>query len=286
MKKPTALALGATALAAYGFLEPRLFRLRRLQVPVPLGAPSLKILHLSDTHMTERSHPVAGFVRSLPELMGEEPDLIVATGDLLDDGDGIELVLDAFSALSAKLGKFYVLGSHDYFKSEYKSPTRYLTGRRAEPSTVRIDTEALESGLAAQGWKPLTNLTEHLSGGRIRIAGVDDPYINLQRTGHIERAEGETLAIGVTHAPDVVSDWLLNGYDLVLAGHTHGGQIRAPFIGALVTNSTIPPELASGLHRLGGGWLHVTPGLGHSRFSPVRFLCRPEAALLELLPSP
>ena len=285
MKTPTAAALGVASLAGYSFLEPRLFRLRRYTLPVPSGAPGLKILHLGDTHMTERSHPIAGFVRSLPERLGLEPDLVIATGDLLDHDSGIELVLDSLKDLSAKLGKFYVLGSHDYFKSEYKSPTRYLTGRRAEPSKTLLDTEKLESGLQELGWKPLTNLTEHVSGGTVRIAGVDDPYIGRQRTGHIERASNETLAIGVTHAPDVVSDWLLNGYDVVLAGHTHGGQLRAPLIGALVTNSTIPPELAAGLHRVGGGWLHVTPGLGHSRFSPVRFLCRPEAALLELSPA-
>ncbi len=285
MKKLSAALFGATSLAAYSFIEPRLFRLGNHLVPVPLGAPPLRILHLGDTHMSEGSHPVAGFVRSLPERMGFEPDLVVATGDLIDQDSGIEQVLDSFSCLSAKLGKFYVLGSHDYFSSEFKSPSRYLTGRRAEPST-RVDTARLEEGLQKGGWKPLTNLTEHALDGTIRLAGVDDPYINRQRTGHIERAEQETLAIGVTHAPDVVSDWLLNGYDLVLAGHTHGGQLRAPFLGALVTNSTIPAALAAGLHPVGNGWLHITPGLGHSRHTPVRFLCRPEATLLELLPTP
>ena len=282
---PTAVSLGAASLAAYSFVEPRLFRLRRYTVPVGAGAPRLRILHLGDTHMTSRSHPIAGFVRSLPHRVGFQPDLVIATGDFLDDDGGIDPVLDAYSCLSARLGKFYVLGSHDYFKSQFKSPTRYLTGRRAEPSTVPVDTARLEAGLQEQGWKPLTNLTEHVDGGAVRIAGVDDPYIHRQRTGHIERGERETLAIGVTHAPDVVSDWLLNGYDLVLAGHTHGGQLRAPIVGALVTNSSIPTQLAAGLHPVGGGWLHVTPGLGHSRYSPVRFLCRPEATLLELTPT-
>lgn len=271
-------------MAAYSLVEPRLFRLRRYSVPVK-SAPPLRILHLGDTHMTSRYHPIAGFVRSLPTRVGFQPDLIIATGDLLDHDSGIDLVLDAFSCLSARLGKFYVFGSHDYFKSQFKSPTRYLTGRRAEPSKIPVDTARLEAGLQEQGWTPLTNTTEHVADGSIRIAGVDDPYIHRHRTGHIERAAGERLAIGVTHAPDVVSDWLLNGYDLVLAGHTHGGQLRAPGYGALVTNSTIPAELAAGLHRVGTGWLHVTPGLGHSRYSPVRFLCRPEAALLELSPN-
>jgi predicted MPP superfamily phosphohydrolase len=90
------------------------------------------------------------------------------------------------------------------------------------------------------------------------------------------------VAIGVVHTPDVVSEWALGGYDLVLAGHTHGGQVRIPGVGAVVTNCTLPPALAAGLHRIGGAWLHVSPGLGTGRFSPIRFNCRPEATLLRL----
>ena len=87
------------------------------------------------------------------------------------------------------------------------------------------------------------------------------------------------------HAPDVVSDFALAGFDLVLAGHTHGGQVRIPPFGALVTNSSLPPALARGLSRVGNMWLHVSPGLGTSRFSPARFACPPEATLLQLVPA-
>ena len=132
----------------------------------------------------------------------------------------------------------------------------------------------------------LVNRTHLLESphGRIRLAGVDDPYIRRHNTDHIERSDDDVLAIGLVHAPDVVSEWLLAGFDLVVAGHTHGGQVRVPGIGALVSNCSLPNALAGGLHRIGPGWLHVSPGLGTSKFAPIRFACRPEATLLRLRP--
>jgi predicted MPP superfamily phosphohydrolase len=113
---------------------------------------------------------------------------------------------------------------------------------------------------------------------------VDDPYLGRHSTSHIARAEGECAAIALVHAPDVVSEWALNGFDLIVGGHTHGGQLRLPGWGSLVTNCRLPNALSQGLHRIGHTWLHVSPGLGQSRFSPIRFWCRPEATLLRLVP--
>ncbi|MEX0791075.1 MAG: metallophosphoesterase, partial [Actinomycetota bacterium] len=76
------------------------------------------------------------------------------------------------------------------------------------------------------------------------------------------------------------------GYDLAVAGHTHGCQVRFPFVGAVVTNSTLPTSLAKGLSRVGNCWLFVTPGVGTGKFAPFRFLCPPEASVLTLVPRP
>ena len=208
------------------------------------------------------------------------------TGDMLEDDSGIEPALVALEGLEARIGRFYVLGSHDYYQARFKLPTRYLTGKRTTQLAPRADVDRLEAGLAAQGWRSVSNHSAIVEGssGPIRVAGVDDPYLGRHRTEHIRRAADEVFAVGLTHAPDVVSEWALSGFDLVVAGHTHGGQIRLPLLGALVTNSTLPAKLAMGTHRVGGAWLHVSPGLGSSKYTPVRFLARPEVTLLELVP--
>jgi predicted MPP superfamily phosphohydrolase len=117
----------------------------------------------------------------------------------------------------------------------------------------------------------------------VRVAGVDDPYLGRARTGHLHRAPDDVVAIGLMHAPDVVSAFVLAGFDLVLAGHTHAGQVRLPGIGAVVTNCSLPTGLAGGAHRVGDAWLHVSPGLGTGSFAPIRFRARPEVTLLRLV---
>ncbi|MFN2389925.1 MAG: metallophosphoesterase [Actinomycetota bacterium] len=276
----------ATAFGGYALVEPRLYRLVRHRLPMAPGVPPLRILHVSDTHARAGDAALFRFLRALPGLVGT-PDLVVATGDLIENDGGIDPIVEALALLEARLGRFYVLGSHDYYQARYQGLTKYFTRSAARVSAPKADVRRLEGGLGAKGWVALTNHAAVLESeaGAIRVAGVDDPYLRRHRTDHIERRGDEVAAIALTHAPDVVSEWLLRGFDLVCAGHTHGGQVRIPLVGAVVTNSTLPSALASGPHPIGNGWLHVSPGLGTSHFAPIRFLCRPEATLLELEPS-
>ena len=279
---------GAAALGAYSFLEPYRFKLASFEVPVARRVPPLTVLHLSDLHLTARRRALARWLEGLPGELGERPDLVALTGDLIEEGPGIEPAIRVLSAFDATLGRFYVLGSHDYYESAGPSYSKYFTGSRKVRRASLADTATLEAGLAEAGWVPVTNATEVVDSpaGRIRVSGVDDPYIGRHSTEHISRAAGEVAAIGLMHAPDVVSDYALHSFDLVLGGHTHAGQVRLPRLGALVTNCSLPAALAGGLHRVGPTWLHVSPGLGTSKYFPFRFLARPEATLLRLVPGP
>jgi predicted MPP superfamily phosphohydrolase len=278
-------AVAATALGAYSLLEPYWYRLVTHRLQVPSTVPALNILHLSDLHLKARDRRLTAFVSGLTSL---EVDLILSTGDLIEDDSGIDPLVECFSQLKARLGRFYVLGSHDYHQSHFTSYTKYFTAGRGHLPTRKAATARLEAGLADAGWHSLTNSSENLATkwGKLQLTGVDDPYLGRHDLRVIRRHADSRVAIGLMHAPEVVSEWFLAGFDLVVAGHTHAGQVRLPFYGALVTNCALPTALAGGPHQVGNGWLHVSPGLGTGKFSPIRFNCRPEATLLTLVPEP
>lgn len=288
MKAFRAAALTGAGLAGYALSEPYRFRLRTHSVPSASPVAPLSVLHVSDLHMGDparlRFRLMKRFLADVAQRCGEV-DIVAATGDLIEDDRGIAGAVEALAGFPARLGRFFVLGSHDYFQSRFAAYTKYFTGQRPVKAPP-ADTEALTGGLKGAGWIDLTNTvtTVDTGAGTIRVAGIDDPYLHRHRTEHIARGGDDAFALGLVHAPDVVSEWLLAGFDLVLAGHTHAGQVRFPFAGAAVTNSTLPATLAGGLHRIGSGWLHVSPGMGNGRYAPIRFLARPEVTLLRVVP--
>lgn len=301
--RTAAQALGtAGALAAgglgYAWWEARWFAVRRVSVPVlPEGAPTLRVLHLSDLHLTPYQHRKRAFLASLAAL---QPDLVVDTGDNLAHRDAVEPLLEALGHLTGRPGVF-VLGSNDYFSPLPKNPVRYLLpddGRR-NTHTPQLPWRALVRRLTEAGWVDLTNrrATVEVRGLRLAFAGVDDPHLRYDDlyavAGPADREAD--LRIGVTHAPylRVLDRFAADGHDLVLAGHTHGGQLRLPVRGALVSNCDLDPARARGLHRHpadapvgapGSSWLHVSAGAGTSPYAAVRFCCRPEVTLLTLTP--
>jgi predicted MPP superfamily phosphohydrolase len=145
----------------------------------------------------------------------------------------------------------------------------------------------LVAGLEERGWLVLSNRRGRL--GDVELAGMDDPHIRRDDPGVAVPPAGDRtrLRIGVVHSPyrRSLDAFERNGYGLLLAGHTHGGQVRLPGVGALVTNCDLPRWQARGLSRWGASWLHVSGGLGTSKFARFRFACRPEASLLTVVPN-
>lgn len=281
------LEIAAAAIPAacigYGFLEAKLYRLRRYQVPaLPAGAQPISILQVSDLHFRLEMKLLRGFLQSLHQ---ESFDLVLATGDLLGHPSAVEDCLELLNGLTATMGRYFVLGASDYYAPQFRNYVDYFTGRRRIPTRANR-TDDFRAGLKASGWTDLTNITllRQLKGTPSQITGLDDPYLHRDDRSLLVRDPSASFAICVVHDPSPYHEAASAGFDLVTSGHTHGGQVRLPFVGALVTNSDIPRRYARGLNRIAGTWLFVNPGLGTSKYAPFRFLCRPEASVLNLTP--
>jgi predicted MPP superfamily phosphohydrolase len=276
-------ALGAAALG-YAHLETKRFTLRResLRVLAP-HSRDLRVLHISDLHMVPGQHRKREWVQSLIAL---SPDAVVATGDFLSHEEGIPAALEALAPLLDIPGAF-VLGSNDYFAPKPINPARYFSGpSQLEPTRKQLDWAPLVEGLSEHGWLNLTN-TQHewkVDGRLIDVRGVDDPHIGRDDYSQVAgRFNPEAdLTLGVVHAPylRVLDSMSADGAQVILAGHTHGGQLRIPGYGALVTNCDLNTRRARGLSSYRNSLLHVSAGLGCSRYAPFRFACPPEATLL------
>jgi predicted MPP superfamily phosphohydrolase len=294
-----AAAGGAAAFGYASVIERNWFALRQVTVPgaLPEGAKPLRLLHISDLHLTPGRHRLLSFVRTLGSL---EPDLVVNTGDSIASPRAVTHVIDALGPLLDRPGAF-VYGSNDLFSPKPKNPLVYLWRTsaldhdREEPD---LPWEQLGEELSSAGWLDLNNRRGRLKAGELDIAfaGVHDSHTAKDRYDLVAGPADATadLRLGVMHSPEprVLDQFVADGYELLLAGHTHGGQVCLPGVGALATNCGIDRARVSGLSMhpqvaAPGGktaWLHVSAGLGTSPWAPVRFGCRPEATLLTLLP--
>ncbi len=294
-----AAVAGAAALGYATVIERNWFTLREQAVPVlPDGAPPLRVLHISDLHLTPGRHRLMAFVRSLASLA---PDFVVNTGDSIASPEAIEPLLESLGPLLDLPGVF-VYGSNDLYSPKPKNPARYLWRTSAgehERDEPDLPWEKLGEEMAAAGWLDLNNRRGRLdvNGLGVAFAGVHDPHSDRDRYDLVAgTADPEAaLRLGVVHSPEprVLDQFAADGYDLVLAGHTHGGQLRIPGYGALVTNCGIDRARARGLSMhpqvapVDGktAWLYVSGGLGTSPWAPARFACLPEATLLTLVPA-
>jgi predicted MPP superfamily phosphohydrolase len=280
-------AAGAATLAYSVLAEPKLFTLRRIDLPaLDAGAWPIRLLHLSDLHIVPGEARKTSWVSALADL---RPDLVINTGDTLSHQRAVPAAMAAFGDLLDVPGAF-VFGNNDFNAPTRKSPHRYFVPSKEKPRLgPPLPWQDLRAAQVERGWVDLNNSKTTLSvrGQRIALAGVNDPYTKRDRYQQIAgTAEHDAVVrIGVAHAPEprVLDLFAGDGYDLVLAGHTHGGQVRIPGIGAVVTNCEIDRSRARGLSRWGSHtWMNVSAGLGSSPYLKMRFCCRPEATLITL----
>lgn len=255
---------GAAALASVALAEPHAFVVSRHRASLTgLRAP-LRLVQLSDLHFG-RVHREGSVRRWLEAALRASPDLIVVTGDFLEDAFGfgrIDRLLEELRRLRAPLGVWAVVGNHDL----------HAAGRARRP--------ALERALESAGVRLLVN-----RGERVRpdlfLAGVDDLWLGRPDVEAALEEAGEGATVLLSHNPDLlprVPEWVA----LTLCGHTHGGQVVVPLLGAVHTGSSYGQRFAAGFVR-GPARGFVSRGLGTTTL-PVRFLCRPEVVVLELEP--
>lgn len=228
---------------------------------LPTEFDGLRISHLSDLHFTgqlERDW----FAEVVAESNRFAPDLVLLTGDIVDEAECLPWLQEILSGLEGRLGKFYVLGNHDL--------------RIANESAIRSEME--KSGFQAlqAEWVSRT-----IGEATLWLAGNELPWFSGAESlpARPKCGEGE-FRILLSHSPDQFRWAQTHQFDLMLAGHTHGGQIRFPLIGPVIAPSAYGVRFASGTFRLGSLLMHVSRGL--SGDDPIRINCPPELGLITL----
>ncbi len=242
-------------------VEPNMVTLKSLDLRVAgLGRVPVRIVQVSDVHMRSvgwRERRVATLVRQVT------PDLIALTGDLVSTPDAVAGACRWINGLVGLAPVYVVPGNYAY----------------------QVGGEDYLSRLAAAGAVVLRNRALQLTvrEARFWLLGVDDPSTTRSR---LEDAMSDVSGPGPTillaHFPTIGEQASHCGIDLVLAGHTHGGQVRLPVVGAVIPfGSALLEKYQRGLYRIDGTTMYVTSGIGTTGF-PVRFLCPPEVVLLTL----
>lgn len=291
------LALGSLGYAVLGEPYWPIFKRHRLLLPAS-WPEQLSIVHISDLHVRRADQRLLKAQRQA--LSKIEPDVLCVTGDVCEKVQDIPLLVDVLKSARPRLGTYVVLGNHEH---NAPSPDHAHRGHRGPvwslifailnlvAPRVRSDGEheahAMADALRAAGITVLHNegVRVRKRGQSLWIAGCDSAW-----AGHADmeaamrgRHPGEAC-VALIHEPDLAFEARDHGADLILAGHTHGGQIRLPLVGAPYTLRMDPRiVIAAGFQRLETALLHITAGLGHT--IPLRFGCPPEVVWLDCLPT-
>ena len=292
------LILGAILGVWMFVVEPRRFRIWRVRLPrserrpprtVALRAdriPNLRLLHITDTHFGTRDEAKLDFIRRVAQ---ETCDLVFLTGDLIDAPSGIEPCLEMVSRLNPRIGMYAVLGGHDHFRRRrtlHKYTSLLAPSPPSKSQRIANPTESLRQGLKRYGVEVMADENQRirgLPGQPLTVVGLRDAFVFDCDYEKAWSGVGRNEAtIVIAHSPDVLPEVVRRGSDLALFGHTHGGQVRLPLIGAVVTRSYINTARARGIFREGETIFTINQGMGAGIRSDFRLLCPPEVTLLRI----
>jgi predicted MPP superfamily phosphohydrolase len=266
------------------------FKVRRSTLPLlPKGSRDITILHFSDLHLRPGQKRKIADIKSFITL---KPDLVISTGDLLAHEDSVGPVINALDEL-LDLPGFFVFGSNDYHEPKFKNPFTYLKKYHSKQKFGnKLPWQSLQKKLTERGWKDLTHnkVKVKVNGVMVEARGTDDAHLDLDNYPLVSGAKSKStlVSIGVTHAPyaRVLAAMASDRLDLIFSGHTHGGQVRLPWLRgskSLTTNCDLENWRSRGLTRVNNEpWLNVSAGIGMSPYAPIRFACPPEISLVTL----
>ncbi len=244
------------------FIEPKWIEVTRIEIESPkLKTTNLRIVQFSDLHCETRPRNEKKLIEIVESL---NPDIIVFTGDSLNSPKALPLLKETLSNMKAPYGKFAVRGNFD------TNFWKYLD---------------LFSGT---GFSELVNESTEISkdGEKFSFSGFRARSVNDYQ-GVLKKLSAGNFNILLYHYSDLAESLQGLNIDLYLSGHTHGGQVRMPFYGALVTLSHFGKKYESGLYDINGMKLYVNRGIGleNTPAPKVRFLCRPEVTVFDIHPS-
>lgn len=222
-----------------------------------LTRPALRVVHLSDLHFI--GCPGEAYFRFVvSQAASTQADMFVFTGDLIDDMDLLSLAVDTLQPLTSLAPCYFILGNHDW----------------------RFEAEKIRDALSLSGWRCITGSHDIVRVGdrQVLIAGLERPWMG--GVPPAVRDAGCDVRILLSHTPDQYRFAQKGGYDLMLSGHNHGGQVVLPLIGPVYSPSVYGVSFASGLMTLGELVVHVSRGVGAK--DPLRWRCSPELTCLDI----
>lgn len=282
-----AITAGA-ALGGYAYaIEPRRFMLRHVELRTRRPPPRpFRVLQISDSHFMGGQPWKERFFAS---LAAQEVDFVLLLGDLIETDSGTEPLLRCIRRLRPRYGTYAVLGAHDFLYPGLSAIARdVLAGGRHH--TARNDGRRLIQGLWEAGVHLFRNDGFVLEPGPaspfpepVWFCGLSDASLGWDNVPRALRGRPDGLyTLMLTHALHDFHDILEAEPDVCFGGHSHGGQVRLPFLGATVTRSSLPSKYARGWFRLHRTAFHINHGMGAGRWTHLRFNCRPEATVVDV----
>lgn len=271
--------LGGAALYLYASrVEARSYRLERMRISTGKGV-KLRVLHLSDLHL---AFPESHKIEFLERITDDDFDLIVFTGDIFENYTGTQYAKHLVTR-RPRLGTYAVLGNHDYYAYTWFHKTVGRMNRTFRHPKQKRDVMPMIHALQESGITVLRNSSKLFAGDRFALIGIDYPGITPEELkALVGQADSDWLVAAILHLPRRLHQLPAAGVDVAFAGHTHGGQIRVPGVGALITDSELHRREASGLVVRDQTQIHVSRGLGADPKTNFRLFCPPAATIVEI----